>query len=159
MFRGAAAGVARTAGWCVTPDSSRTCAGVCAATRGAKSLFIILFSRLSYVTYRPSTAELSHHRDAADGTSPITEIALVHLISKVLALWRFPARANSRSAVSSVSPSASAAARCNASKVRSELSIEATNRRALMKCSVLGSRYSRVPAGRRGSPGTRESGE
>jgi hypothetical protein len=35
-----------------------------------------------------------------------------------------------------VSPSDNATARCNASKVRSELSIEATNRRALMKWSV-----------------------
>ena len=66
----------------------------------------------------------------------IIEIAVTHLISKVLALWRLPARANSRSAVTSVRPSANAAARCNASKVRSELSIEATNRRALIKCSV-----------------------
>ena len=67
---------------------------------------------------------------------PSHQIAVTHLISKVLALWRFPARANSRSAVTSVSPSANAAARCNASKVRSELSIEAANRRALIKCSV-----------------------
>src|SRR6267378_1082323 len=43
MFRGAAAAVARTAAWCVTPDSSSTCGGVCAATRGAISSYILIY--------------------------------------------------------------------------------------------------------------------
>ena len=54
---------------------------------------------------------------------PIIEIAVIHLISTVLAFGRLPARANSPSAVTSVRPSANAIARCNVPKVGSELSI------------------------------------
>jgi hypothetical protein len=60
MFRGAAAGVARTAGWCVTPDSSRTCAGVCAATRGAITLFISVITLICNVLSRVLHARAGH---------------------------------------------------------------------------------------------------